>query len=196
MFLGRLAEFELKLSELPEMQANFVLAVLADPTNFTAAARVAGYKNPNVEGTRLRTYPRVADLIALGEQLREDRTRLTSDRTLHELAIVAFSDITDYEFDLARQTVKARSGVPEYATRAISSMEVEEHEYEDDEGRTHVKRRAKVRLWSKTDALKMIAIYQKLMSDTPNVNVDQSQHVHLHQHQHNTWQFGDQKLTF
>jgi hypothetical protein len=26
--------------------------------------------------------------------------------------------------------------------------------------------------------------------------VDNSKHVHLHQHQHNTWQIGENKVTF
>lgn len=196
-YLGRLAEFEVKLAALAEKQANFVLAVLQDPTNYTQAARVAGYSHPAITANQLLKRPQVAALIALGEQLREDRTFLTSDRTLHEYAIIAFSDINDYE--VRGGSVVARAGVPAYATRAISSVELEETSWTE-AGETHTRRKVKVRLWSKIDALKMLALYQKLLSGEQGehlgTNVDKSSHVHFHQHQHNTWDWGDKKMTF
>ena len=195
-YLGRLADFELKLAALPDMQAAFVLAVLSDPTNYTEAARVAGYRFPNITSQKLLNKPRIAACLAAGETLREDRTMLTSERTLHELAILAFSDITDFTVD-SKGKVHVKDGVPAYATRAISSIEYDMTSWVDKDGLEHFDVKTKIRLWSKNDALKMIAIYQKLLSDAaPAVAVDQSQHVHIHQHQHNTWQFGDDKLTF
>jgi hypothetical protein len=195
-YLGKLAEFQLRLEELPEMQANFVLAVLKDPSNFEAAARVAGYKHAGVLANRLKQKPQIAAAIALGEQLREDRTFLTSDRTLHEFAIIAFSDITDFTVGPGGR-VTVREGVPEYMTRAISSVKWDVTTWtEDDE--THTRVKTEIKLWNKNDALKMLAMYQKLLSGENGINIvnDNSKHVHVHQHQHNTWQVGDQRLTF
>jgi phage terminase small subunit len=196
-FLGKLAEFEIQLSALTDMQGNFVLAVLRDPSNFEKAARTAGFKNPAVAAHRLRHKPAVAAAIALGENIREDRTLLTTDRTLHEFAIIAFSDITDFSVDKYDGTVSVRAGVPEYATRAISKVKWKHKTWTED-GELHTQSEIELALWNKNDALKMLAMYQKLLSGENGANllVDQSKHVHLHQHQHNTWQVGDQKVTF
>jgi hypothetical protein len=197
-FLGKLAEFELQLSALTEMQANFVLAVMRDPTNFEKAARTAGFKNAAVAAHRLKGKPAVAAAIALGEQLREDRTFLTTDRTLHEFAIIAFSDITDFTIDPANGKVTVREGVPEYATRAISKLKFDSESWTDKDGEVHWRVKTEIGLWNKNDALKMLAMYQKLLSGEAGASIvnDNSKHVHLHQHQHNTWQVGDKMVTF
>lgn len=197
-FLGKLAEFEIQLSALTEMQGNFVLAVLRDPTNFEKAARTAGFKNPAVAAHRLRHKPAVAAAIALGETIREDRTLLTSDRTLHEFAIIAFSDITDFRIDPSTGKVTVREGVPEYATRAISKIKFDSESWTDKDGEVHWRVKTELGMWNKNDALKMIAMYQKLLSGEGGANIilDNSRHVHMHQHQHNTWQVGDNKMTF
>lgn len=196
-FLGRLADFELRLGDLTEMQANFVLAVLGNPTNYTLAATRAGYKSPKQDAQNLLHNPRIAACIAAGEQLREDRTYLTSDRTMHEFAIIAFSDVNDFVVENGK--LGTAEGVPAYATRAVSSVEWDEDRWLDEEGRWHTRTKTKLRLWNKVDALKMIAMYQRLLSGENGSNlggiaVDRS--VHIHQHQHNTWVVGDNKLTF
>jgi phage terminase small subunit len=197
-YLGKLADFEMKLSELPPMQAAFVLAVLRDPTNYTKAARVAGYKGPPaIAANKCLHKPAVAACIALGEQLREDRTMITNDRVLHEFAIIAFSDIVHFTVDPHTGHVTVKDGVPAYATRAISSIEFDTTSWTED-GETHTRVKTKIKLWSKNDALKMLAMYQHLLSGENGANlvIDNSRHVHMHQHQHNTWAFGDQMITF
>lgn len=196
--LGKVAEFEYQLLALSPNRQAFVLAYLADPTDGTRAARKAGYSEARVgiTASELLHNPKVLSVIALGEQLREDRTMITSDRTLNELALIAFSDIADYKIDYTGQRILPRDGVPEYVTRAISSLEVEETSWTDDEGNEHVKRKARIRLWDKTTALRMLAVYQKLLSgDGLGGNVD-ARSYHIHNHQHNTWQIGDKVLTF
>lgn len=201
--LGRMVDFEARLAALPEKQANFVLAVLQDPTNYTAAARKAGYAYPNVEATRLLNNPNVAACIAAGEQLREDRTLLTSERTMHEFAIIGFSDIRNYVVD-NNGNVDVRPGVPEYATRAISSVEIDRTEWVElnDEGEKvpHKRVKVKLRLWNKNDALKMIAMYQKLLSGEGGVNIGtmnvDARTTEIHKHEHNTWEIGGVKVTF
>lgn len=184
----------MSLAALPGKKGDFVLAVLRNPTNYTEAARVAGYKFPNVESVRLVNDPQVAACIALGEQIREDRTFVTSDRTLHEFAIIAFSDITNFEV-YGKGQVRVKQGVPAYAVRAISSIKWKVHEWEDEKG-FHTQTETDIKLWNKNDALKMLAMYQKLLSGEGGVNltVDNSKHVHMHQH--NSWKVGDNMLTF
>jgi hypothetical protein len=180
------------------MQANYVLAVLRDPTNYEAAARTAGYKHASVAAAKLNKKPAVAACIALGENLREDRTMLTSDRTLHEFAIIAFSDITDFAIDPRTGKITTREGVPQYATRAISKVKFDCESWTDEDGHVHFRVKTELGLWNKNDALKMLAMYQKLLSGEAGANIinDNSKHVHLHQHQHNTWQVGDKMVTF
>lgn len=198
-FLGKLTEFELALEALPPMQANFVLAYLADPTHDAKAGRAAGYSEKGLYATvnKLKNKPAVANAIALGEQLREDRTHLTSSRTLHELAILAFSDITNYKVNPSTGDLSTREGIPGYATRAVQSIDWDVEVWTDDKGQVHSRTRTKVKLWNKNDALKMIAVYQRLLNpEAASTVIDNSKHLHLHEHQHNTWQFGDQKITF
>lgn len=200
--LGRLAEFELKLLDLNPSQQNFVMAYIMDPTDGAAAARKAGYSERRASATasELLNKPHVAACIALGEQLREDRTMITSDRTLHEIAIIAFSDITDFTVEGAGK-VSTRPGVPSYATRAIKSIEWSTTEREDEKGNPVITYKTKIALWPKDVALRMLAVYQKLLSgDGPvinaTVNNDNRGQTHHHEHQHQTWQIGDLTLNF
>jgi phage terminase small subunit len=197
-YLGKLAEFEQRMEQLRPKQRAFVMAILEDPTNYTKAARSAGYKFPNVECVKLIRNPTIAAMIAMGEQLREDRTMVTTDRTLHEFAILAFSDITDFRVNAVTGEIEVKEGVPTYATRAISSIDFDMERWLDEDGKLHARVKTRIRLWPKADALKALAVYQKLLSGENGVHlsVDKSRHVHVHQHDHNTWQYGDRKLTF
>jgi hypothetical protein len=200
--LGRLAEFELMLLALNPLQQNFVMAFIMDPTDQTAAARKAGYSERRASATAcdLMSKPHIAAAIALGEQLREDRTMITSDRTLHEIAIIAFSDITDFSIGPGG-SVRTKPGVPAYATRAIKSIEWTSIEREDEEGKPVITYKTKIALWPKDVALRMLAVYQKLLSGegvtvNATVNNDNRGQTHHHEHQHQTWVIGDQTLNF
>jgi phage terminase small subunit len=200
--LGRLAEFELKLLDLNPLQQNFVMAFVMDPTDASAAARKAGYSEKRCAATAcdLLAKPHVAACIALGEQLREDRTMITSDRTLHEIAIIAFSDITDFSIGPGGR-IDTKPGVPSYATRAIKSVEWTSIEREDEEGKPVITYKTKIALWPKDVALRMLAVYQKLLSGdgtvvNATVNNDNRGQTHHHEHQHQTWQIGDLTLNF
>ena len=190
--LGKLVEFEVRFAELTTMQQNFVLAILRDPTNLRKAARTAGYaeKSAHVAASQLIIHPKVAHCIALGQQLREDRTMVSSDRTLNELAIIAFSDVSNFVQDPTNGRLEVVEGIPEYVMRAVSQVEFTTTIVENGD-RTTTTYKAKIKLWSKTDALRMLALYQKLFnSDGGTKIVDKSKHVH------NSWQFGDKSITF
>lgn len=166
--IGRLAEFEMRLMELSELQQNYVLEYLRDPTNQTKAAERAGYSltHAKVMASQNMRNAKVLAAIAAGQLLREDRTMVTADRTINELALIAFSDITDLEViprpGSITPEVRAREGRPEYVTRAVQSAEfkVTVTESEDAVNTTY---HVKVKMWSKTDALRMLALYQRLI---------------------------------
>lgn len=198
-FLGRLAEFEMKLVAMPDRMQAFCLAYIADPSNATAAARKAGYSTAScaIRASQLLVRRDVQALVSLGLQLREDRTMLTSDRTLNELAIIAFSSIGDYDIDPSSQQLRTRDGVPEYAMRAVASAEFSSTVRESEDGGTTTTYKTKIKLWPKTEALRLLAVYQKLLTDgAPNVVVNNDNRGQTHNYQHNTWQIGDRTVVF
>lgn len=197
--LGRLAEFEMRLMDLTPLQANFVLAILRKPDNQANAAEIAGYAKASakIKGSQLMANPKIQAAIAAGQLLREDRTMVTSERTLNELAIIAFSNIGDYTVEPGSNEVSTKPGVPEYALRAVQSAEYVTTVSENQQGVTTVYK-VKIKLWSKTDALRMLALYQKLINgagEAGNITINDNR-GQIHKHEHNTWQVGDKKITF
>jgi len=82
---------------LTERQKRFVSEYLID-LNASAAAIRAGYSKRSAAaiGSKALKLPEVAEKIAGEMKLREQRTGVTQDRVLEELAKLAFSDYTDY----------------------------------------------------------------------------------------------------
>lgn len=193
LILGTLAEFEVQLAALSPLMQGFVLAYLQDPTSGAACARKAGYaeSTAKVKASQLLSDSRVQACIALGQQLREDRTMVTSERTINELAIIAFSSIGDFEVKPGTNQVVTKEGVPEYALRSVSSAEYTTSVQESENGDVKTTYKVKIKLWSKTDALRMLALYQKLLSADGTTNIDNSKHVHVHK-----WSIGGRELTF
>lgn len=191
--LGKLVEFEVRLAGLTLKQQNFALGVLHDPSNITRAAEAAGYAaaSASVTASQLIINPKVAHVISLGQQLREDRTMVSSDRTLNELAIIAFSDISHYMMEPGTGELKVKPGIPQHAMRAVSQAEFTTTVVEKGE-QTTTTFKTKIKLWSKTDTLRMLALYQKLFNPDGGSTkiVDKSKHIH------NTWQFGDKSVSF
>lgn len=81
------------MSKLTPNQQRFVDEYLVD-LNATQAAIRAGYsaKTAHVQGTRLLGIARVSEAVAEAQKEREQRTRITADRVLQELARIAFFD--------------------------------------------------------------------------------------------------------
>lgn len=197
--LGRLADFELKLCALPEKRQAFVLAYIADPTNASAAARKAGYAtiSSRVSASTILRSPDVAACIAVGLLLREDRTMITSERTLNELSIIAFSDIADFTVG-EDWTLGVREGAPEYVTRAVASIDFNVTERIDQHDNPVTSRSMKIRLWSKPEAIRMLMMYQKLLGAeaTPNVNITNNNGPVTNNYTKNTWKWGTREVKF
>jgi phage terminase small subunit len=81
-------------SKLTARQRRFVDEYLLD-LNATQAAIRAGYSanGADVAGVRLLGNVRVQAAIAEGQQARKERTDITADAVLQELALIAFSDV-------------------------------------------------------------------------------------------------------
>jgi phage terminase small subunit len=142
-----------KASGLGANQARFVEEYLID-LNATQAAIRAGYskKGASVQGATLLAIPKVRAAVeaALGD--RTQRTEIKSDRVVAELALLAFSNIQNFAVDDTGRVILSSDDVPQAVWRCVSSMKTKITT--DREGRTY--RDVELRLWSKTEALKMI----------------------------------------
>lgn len=86
--------------KLTEKQKRFVEEYLID-LNATQAYKRAGYSASNdnvagVEAFKLLKNPKITDAIQQAKNKRSERTEVTQDRVLKELAKVGFADIKDY----------------------------------------------------------------------------------------------------
>ena len=128
---------------LTAKQQAFVEEYLVD-LNGAAAARRAGYshKGSRVQAVQLLSNPNIQSQISQARADRKERLKITADRVVEELAIIGFSDVTQYEVD-DKGCVILGGGVNRCATRALSTVK---HKIKDTE----------VRLWSKTAALEQL----------------------------------------
>lgn len=112
-------------------QQAFVDEYLRD-LNATQAAIRAGYsaRSAGVDGSQLLNNPRVAAAVAIAKAERSARTRLDADLVLHELAAIAFSDISEFVSWGPRGVLIRKSlAMPDQARRAIREIkeQVGEH---------------------------------------------------------------------
>lgn len=112
-----------RLAELTAQQQMFIQGVLASKTfNITEAATFAGYKHPAAAGYKLMTNSTVAAAIGSAIARRIERTEVTSDRVVTELARVGFFNPKDLLTDSGQ--VKSFRDLPESTLAAVRSMRV------------------------------------------------------------------------
>lgn len=97
--------------------------------NGAKAARDSGYsaKTARVQASQLLTKPNIQARIAELLKNRSERTQITQDMVVQELALLGFSDFTDYakfikNEGLIMQSTEDVKGIRPGATRAIKSM--------------------------------------------------------------------------
>lgn len=101
-------------------QARFVSEYLID-LNATAAAKRAGYKNPEI-GRQIITKNNVAAAIASAIKKREKKTEITAERVIKELANIAFLRSDEvFTIDGDHVTVKDTAEMSDAAKRALAS---------------------------------------------------------------------------
>jgi phage terminase small subunit len=90
---------------------------------------------------------------------RQERTQVTQDEVVRELAALAFSDVRHYTMDDLGH-LEPVAGAPANASRAIQSVKYKSYTRDD-----VTTREAEYRLWSKTDALKALANHIGMHTD-------------------------------
>ncbi len=136
------------MAKLSEKQKRFVQEYLVD-LNATAAAKRAGYKDPNI-GRRLVTKSNVSEAIQRAMEKRQARTEITQDRVLEELAAIAFAKGTDYASIISGVVVMNDTGkLTERQKAAITSIK-------------QVKEGVEVKLADKIRALELLARHMGL----------------------------------
>jgi phage terminase small subunit len=98
--------------ELTEMRERFCQEFVID-LNATQAAIRAGYseKTASSQGQRLLTFVEVQDRLKEIKQERSERTQITQDKVLVEIAIIALSNAADYAHVVEKECVDTVNGV-------------------------------------------------------------------------------------
>lgn len=138
--------------EVTSKQKDFLRKFLVC-ANATEAARQAGYTHPNIQGPRLLKKPEVWAAIQKATDKKLVKAEVDADRTIRELACVGLSDIR-LLLD-ARGAVLKPSEWPDAIAAAVSSYETEERFEGRGKQRSKIVK-TKLRLWSKTEALKSL----------------------------------------
>ncbi len=131
---------------LSERRERFVQEFLVD-LNATQAAIRAGYspKTASEQGARLLTNVRVRSAINTEKKARTERTAISADRVLRELARLAFADLRQaVEWGPASIRLKASTGLDDDTAAAIAEV-------------TKTKDGLRVKLHPKLPALEMLA---------------------------------------
>jgi phage terminase small subunit len=143
-------------------QARFVEEYLID-LNATQAAIRAGYrkKAAYAVGAENLRKPQIAAAIEEAQRARSERTEITQDRVLQELATLAFSNIDHYRI-AEDDTVTLAEGAPKAAIRAVSS--IKRRTIPQKSGLAPI-REVEIRLWDKPGPLKLAGQHVGLMRE-------------------------------
>jgi phage terminase small subunit len=149
---------------LTDKQAAFIDEYLID-LNATQAAIRAGYNKSRAEvtGHELVRNSKIAAVIKDSLSSRSERTQITADKVLIELARLGLSDARKL-FDEGGNLLPVNAWPDEIAA-AVSSIEVEEILSGKGEDRIGVGYTKKVKLWDKNAALANLAKHLGLLAD-------------------------------
>ncbi len=156
--------------KLTAKQAAFVREYLVD-LNASAAARRAGYslKTADRMGHENLKKPEIAAAVQAAMDERAKRTNITADRVLHELSLLAFSNMLDFMqvtpdgdafIDLSQLTRE----------QAAALTEVQVEDFMDGRGDdAREVRRVKVKVSDKKSALELLGKHLSLFTDRVDV---------------------------
>jgi phage terminase small subunit len=152
-------------------QKRFVSEYLIDLNGKQAAIR-AGYspKTAEVQASQTLSMPKVQAAIAAAMARRSQRTEITQDTVLRELAVLAQSDLTHYVID-DHGEVQLRPGALEGAMRAVSSLK--KKITHSDAG---VSYETTLTLWNKPSAVRMAGEHTGLFTGREQPPPD----IHVH----------------
>lgn len=143
---------------LTDKQRRFVDEYLID-LNATQAAIRAGYAQETARqiGSENLSKPDIAQAIAEAQAARAERTQITADRVLQELARIGFSDLRKALTD--RGSLLDPQDWDDDIAAAISSIEVVTNTGDagkDEDGRKIIEHTHKIKVWDKNSALEKI----------------------------------------
>lgn len=152
--------------DLPAKRIRFAQEFLIDG-NATRAALRAGYSEHTArdQGYQLCKNPSVASYIKQLEQERAERTKITADRVLTELAKLGFAD--SRHFFTPDGALIPLQNLPEEVSCAIQSIEVvtKPTGEKDENDYPIVERIHKIRMADKKASLELLAKNLKLLDD-------------------------------
>jgi phage terminase small subunit len=157
---------------LTPRQRRFVEEYLLDLNGKQAAIR-AGYspKTAEVLASQTLRIPKVQAAITAAQARRSQRTEITQDTVLRELAVLAQSSIDHYVID-DQGNVQIRDGVPPEAIRAVASLKKKIVHTE-----AAIIYETTITLWNKPASVRMAGEHTGLFKGTeqalPNI------HLHL-----------------
>lgn len=155
---------------LTARQRAFVTEYLVD-LNAAAAARRAGYsaRTANRMGHENLSKPDIAAAVQAAMKKRAERTEITAERVLHEISLLAFSNMLDY----VRLTPEGDAFIDlSDLTReqAAALTEVQVEDYLDGRGDdARAVRRVKVKVADKKGALELLGKHLSLFTDRIDV---------------------------
>lgn len=153
------------MAKLTAKQEAFCNEYLID-LNATQAAIRAGY-SPNtshVIGTENLGKPEINERVQELMALRSERTRISADRVLHEIARLGFSDLRDY-FTPDNGILKV-TALDDNAAAALQSMKVTKKVVDyDDEGNAIVGEVVEFKLADKSKNLELLGRHLALFND-------------------------------
>ncbi len=150
---------------LTDKQSTFVQEYLID-LNATQAAIRAGYSEDTArsQGQRLLTNVDIQECIQAAMDKRSNRTEITADRVLEEIARIAFLDIRQAFDD--EGNLKAIKDMPEDVARSIGGLD---HQVIGDKD-SQIGVTSKIKLIDKKGALELAGKHLKLFTDKVEQN--------------------------
>jgi phage terminase small subunit len=154
--------------KLTPRQERFVAEYLID-LNASAAARRAGYRgDANTIGPRLLADVGVRSHIEAAKAQRMERTQITQDRVLQELARIAFFDIR--RLYTAEGGMKAPHELDDDAAAVLSGVEVTEEFEGSGADRVQVGHTKKAKVFDKGTALTLAMRHLGMLTDKLEVS--------------------------
>lgn len=145
----------------------FVSEYLVD-LNATKAAQRAGLAsetNDNsgaVVGAKLLRNAKVREAVEVEFAKRLDRIELTQDRVIQELALIALSDIIDYEVNEITGRLVPLSN--RRISRAVQSVKIKRQTWTDSGGTTRSEVTTEIKLWDKLRAVELLMRHMGMLS--------------------------------
>ncbi len=145
------------------LQARFIEEYLVD-LNAAAAARRAGYSKRTAmqKGYALLQMPEIQEAVTVAMQARSERTEITADQVLKELAKIGFANAGDFfEWGPDGITVKPQADLTPDQQAAVAAVS----ETKTEKGGT-----VKIKMHDKLGALEKIGRHLGMFTDNVNVH--------------------------